>query len=136
MPRTTSRASGGAGTLPRLVTVDEAATLLAVDKQTIYNWVDEEAIPYVELPARKRRRIRIPLQGLLNTLGGNYDLAAELQALVDAAPSGTSLRDLLAGSRADRLPHTGDGPVRVESDDPGEDLWNLAQGRGPHQKNG
>src|SRR4051794_37268082 len=100
MPSNTrSRISGGPGTLPRLVTVEEAAALLAVDKQTIYNWADDGVIPHIELPLRGkgRRRIRIPLQGLLNTLGGNWDLAAELEALMADAPEGATLREILAG---------------------------------------
>jgi excisionase family DNA binding protein len=82
--------AGGAATLPRLISVEEAATLLSVTDTTIRNWIKQDAIPYIELPggeARQRKQYRIPLQGLLNTLAGNYDLAADLRQ-IDAAFGG------------------------------------------------
>jgi excisionase family DNA binding protein len=138
MPTTRSLVSGGAWTLPRLVTVEEASTLLAVDKQTVYNWADADVIPYIELPLQGggRRRIRIPLQGLLNTLGGNWNLALELEELMAETPGATTLKELLAADRSNRLPHTGEGPTQVDSDNPSDDLWNLAQARGPQGRSG
>jgi len=70
---------------PRLITTREAAELLHVSPRTIVKWIDNDAIPYLRLPqAGKRQEYRIPLAALLKSLGGNYDLAAELRAL-DAA---------------------------------------------------
>ncbi len=76
------RIAGGAGTLPRLISVEEAAALLDVTDTTIRNWIRKDAIPYIELPGgATRKQYKIPLQGLLNTLAGNYDLASDLQHL-------------------------------------------------------
>ena len=71
---------------PRLLTTAEAATLLAVSQRTIVNWIQNESIPYLELPTKgKRKEYRIPQVALLESLTGNYDLAAELRALEEAA---------------------------------------------------
>jgi excisionase family DNA binding protein len=70
---------------PRLITTKEAAELLNVSPRTILNWIEEGSIPYIELPSRKsRKEYRIPLQALLQSLRGNYDLASELRELDDA----------------------------------------------------
>ncbi len=136
MSRTQSRVNGGAGTLPRLISVEEAAALLAVDGGTVRDWIDEDAIPYVELPTRTgaRRRFRIPLQGLLNTLGGNHDLAGELEQLLEAAPPGTKLKDILAERRSHRLPHTSLRSREIPYKDPGEEVFTRAAGRGPDRQ--
>lgn len=63
---------------PQLLTVREAAALLNVDERTIRRWIDAESIPYTKLPGG---RYRIPQGGLLSSLRGNYDLAAELREL-------------------------------------------------------
>jgi excisionase family DNA binding protein len=67
----------------RLLTTTEAAEFLRVDRRTVVNWIERGVVPYVELPGRSggRHRYRIPLEGLLDSLGGNYDLTAELEAL-------------------------------------------------------
>jgi excisionase family DNA binding protein len=63
-----------------LLTVAEAAALLRVSDATIRNWVAAESIPYIQLPpAGQRKQYRIPLQGLLGSLEGNYDLRGALQ---------------------------------------------------------
>jgi excisionase family DNA binding protein len=83
---------------PRLITTKEAAELLHVSPRTIVKWIDNEAIPYLRLPqVGERKEYRIPLAGLLKSLGGNYDLAAELRAL-DAASleAGVTDEDVLA----------------------------------------
>ena len=82
---------------PRLVTTKEAAELLSVSPRTVLNWIQDDAIPYVELPSRggQRREYRIPLQGLLRSLAGNYDLAGEFTAADDAlegAPAADEVR--------------------------------------------
>jgi excisionase family DNA binding protein len=67
----------------RLLTTTEAAEFLRVNRRTVVNWIERGVVPYVELPGRSggRHRYRIPLEGLLDSLGGNYDLTAELEAL-------------------------------------------------------
>lgn len=63
-----------------LLTVPEAAALLRVSDATIRNWIAAESIPYIQLPpAGTRKQYRIPLQGLLGSLEGNYDLRGALQ---------------------------------------------------------
>lgn len=64
---------------PTLITPDDAAALLSVSTSTIRSWIDKGSIPYVQLPGSSRRaRYRIPLEPLLRSLSGNYDLAAGL----------------------------------------------------------
>lgn len=71
---------------PRLITTKEAAELLHVSQRTIVKWIENDAIPYLRLPqVGKRQEYRIPLAALLRSLGGNYDLAAELRALDQVA---------------------------------------------------
>lgn len=73
-------------TTPQLLTTSEAAELLKVSPRTILNWIKDEKIPYVLLPANgSRNEYRIPLQGLLSSLSGTYDLAGELRELDKAA---------------------------------------------------
>jgi len=73
-------------TTPQLLTTGEAATLLQVSSRTILNWISADTIPYVKLPPNGgRNEYRIPLQGLLSSLSGNYDLAGELRKLDAAA---------------------------------------------------
>jgi excisionase family DNA binding protein len=73
-------------TTPKLLTTGEAAELLKVSSRTILNWISADAIPYVQLPSTgDRNEYRIPLQGLLSSLSGNYDLAGELRQLDAAA---------------------------------------------------
>lgn len=95
--------AGGAGTLPRLISVEEAAALLRVSDTTIRNWIRKDAIPYIELPGGEHRKTyKIPLQGLLNTLAGNYDLSSDLQHLdaVFGGPRDNAEQKELTSSRA------------------------------------
>jgi excisionase family DNA binding protein len=75
--------------LPQLLKVTEVARLLAVKPRTVQNWIDHDRIPYLRLPGGD---YRIPLQGLLSSLEGTYDLAAALKEQNEAAlaepPSG------------------------------------------------
>jgi excisionase family DNA binding protein len=66
----------------RLITTSEAAQLLNVSRRTVTNWIKEDLIPYVQLPGGD---YRIPLDALLRSLSGTYDLAAELRGLEDVA---------------------------------------------------
>ena len=66
----------------QLIKAQDAADLLDVDVRTIHKWIKDGRIPYIELPrSGTRRSFRIPLQGLLNSLSGTYDLAAEVNEL-------------------------------------------------------
>jgi excisionase family DNA binding protein len=72
-----------APTLPRLLTTSEVAAVVRVTPRTVQNWIENQRIPHVELPGGQ---YRIPLQGLITSLSGNYDLNAELavgESLVD-----------------------------------------------------
>jgi len=70
----------------QLLKPTEAAALLRVSISTIHNWIKADKIPYIQLPGgEERAKYLIPLQGLIGSLGGNYDLAGSLQALVAAA---------------------------------------------------
>lgn len=70
----------------QLIKAQDAADLLNVDVGTIQRWIKEGSIPYVQLPgAGERPSYRIPLQGLLNSLSGNYDLAKEVDELYNDA---------------------------------------------------
>jgi excisionase family DNA binding protein len=63
-----------------LLTVSEAAELLRVSDGTIRNWITAGSIPYIQLPpVGQRKQYRIPLQGLLGSLEGNYDLRGALR---------------------------------------------------------
>jgi excisionase family DNA binding protein len=63
-----------------LLTVAEAAGMLRVSEGTIRNWIAAGSIPYIQLPpVGPRKHYRIPLQGLLGSLEGNYDLRDGLQ---------------------------------------------------------
>ena len=73
MPSTVPRLS------PRLITTQEAASLLRVTPRTIVNWIERGSIPYLELPSGgTRKEYRIPEVALLRSLSGNFDLEAEL----------------------------------------------------------
>ena len=66
----------------QLIKAQDAADLLNVDVGTIQKWIKDGCIPYIQLPGvGKKHSYRIPLQGLLNSLSGNYDLAKEVDDL-------------------------------------------------------
>lgn len=71
---------------PQLLTVAQAASLLNVSDRTLRRWIEDEKIPYLELPSGS---YRIPQGALLASLRGNYDLARELREL-DERHSGVS----------------------------------------------
>jgi excisionase family DNA binding protein len=70
MPQTAAR--------PQLLTVSQAARLLSVSEKTMRRWIEGNRIPYLRLPSGS---YRIPQGALLASLGGTYDLAAELAEL-------------------------------------------------------
>jgi len=63
---------------PKLLTVAQAASLLAVSEKTVRRWIDDERIPYLRLPGGG---YRIPQGALLASLGGNYALGDELEEI-------------------------------------------------------
>ncbi len=63
---------------PKLLTVAQAASLLAVSEKTVRRWIDDERIPYLRLPGGG---YRIPQGALLASLGGNYELGDELEEI-------------------------------------------------------
>ena len=77
---------------PELITTRQAAEMLSVSPRTVLNWIRDDAIPYVELPSRgdQRHEYRIPLHGLLRSLSGNYDLAAEFRGADDVVGDGSA----------------------------------------------
>ncbi len=78
--------------LPQLLTVAQAASLLSVSERTIRRWVADEKVPYVRLPSGQ---IRIPQGALIASLQGNYDLAAQAAA-IEARFTGVSEDDIRA----------------------------------------
>jgi excisionase family DNA binding protein len=87
-PLIQAKANGSAapsGPAPRaasvdLLTVAEAAAMLRVSERTIRDWITAGSIPYIQLPpVRQREQYRIPLQGLLASLDGKYDLRDALR---------------------------------------------------------
>jgi excisionase family DNA binding protein len=85
MPGFDRQTTSSAATQPRLITVTQAAELLAVDRQTVRNWIDRKLVPYIVLPHEEggRQEYRIPLQGLLTSLTGTYDLSQDLDVSKD-----------------------------------------------------
>lgn len=80
----------------RLVTVQEAADLLRVDSSTINGWINKGLVPYIELPsAGERKSYRLPLNALLQSLAGNYDLQPHVTT-VDKKVAATPARDEVA----------------------------------------
>ncbi len=63
---------------PKLITIAQAASLLAVSEKTVRRWIDGERIPYLKLPSGG---YRIPQSALLAALGGNYALGDELEEI-------------------------------------------------------
>lgn len=58
-----------------LLTTTQVAARLGVSPRTVTNWIRAERVPYVRLPGGE---YRIPLDGLLDSLGGTHDLRPEL----------------------------------------------------------
>jgi excisionase family DNA binding protein len=78
MPQTTAA--------PKLLTVAQAASLLAVSEKSVRRWIEAEQVPYLRLPSGG---YRIPQGALLASLGGNYALGDELDE-IDARMAGVT----------------------------------------------
>lgn len=63
------------GSAIRLLSTEEVAELLHVSQRTVQNWTKQDKIPYLKLPGGE---LRIPLQGLLASISGTYDLATAM----------------------------------------------------------
>jgi excisionase family DNA binding protein len=84
-------------TSPRLITTREAAELLHVSSRTVLNWIERDAIPYIELPSSgTRHEYRIPVLALMQSLRGNYDFASDVRALDEATMAAGITDDDLA----------------------------------------
>ena len=70
-------------TMPVLLSTAEVAGALAVSRRTVVNWIDKDSIPFLKLPGGSRSSYRIPLDGLLNSLGGNYDLTEHITSYLE-----------------------------------------------------
>jgi excisionase family DNA binding protein len=80
----------------QLLTVQETADLLKVSRRTVEKWISHDAVPYVQLPGGGS--YRVPMQGLLNSLSGTYDLAAELETLLRGAQRDPLREDEIAAA--------------------------------------
>jgi excisionase family DNA binding protein len=72
----------------RLLTTRQAAELLNVSARTVTNWIRADKIPYVRLPGGE---YRLPVDGLLDSLTGTYDMRQGLHAALEL-DSGTEAR--------------------------------------------
>ena len=77
---------------PKLITVAQAASLLAVSEKSVRRWIEAEQIPYLKLPSGG---YRIPQGALLASLGGNYSLGDELEE-IDARMAGVTEDEIRA----------------------------------------
>ena len=83
---------------PQLIKPQEAADLLNVDIATVRRWIAKDAIPYVKLPGNGKPSYRIPLQGLINSMTANFDLAGIVEELYrDEAAEAAAASDPAAG---------------------------------------
>lgn len=64
--------------VPVLMTVDETADLLNIEKVEVLKWIEEDRIPFVELPSGEEPIYRIPTAALVARLGGKYKLFTEI----------------------------------------------------------
>jgi hypothetical protein len=98
---------------------------------TVRNWIARHAIPYVKLPeSGTRAQYRIPLQGLLSSLGGNYDLASDLEAIEQAldSPSPRAIVREADGTIRRRRARRGKSPEELQDVDP-EDVFEHIDAR-------
>ena len=85
----------------RLLTTRRAAELLNVTPRTVTNWIRADRVPYVRLPGGE---YRLPLDGLLDSLSGTYDIRTPLEGALEL-DAGSGARARIEGERtmAERL---------------------------------
>ncbi len=64
--------------VPILMTVDETADLLNIERTKVLEWIMDNRIPFVELPSDDDPVYRIPTAALVARLGGKYKLFTEI----------------------------------------------------------
>jgi excisionase family DNA binding protein len=64
----------------QLLTTRQAGELLNVSARTVTNWIRADKVPYVRLPGGE---YRLPLDGLLDSLTGTYDMRPELESAIE-----------------------------------------------------
>ncbi|MGH2950569.1 MAG: helix-turn-helix domain-containing protein [Solirubrobacterales bacterium] len=64
----------------RLLTTRRAAELLNVTPRTVTNWIRADRVPYVRLPGGE---YRLPLDGLLDSVSGSYDIRTEIENVIE-----------------------------------------------------
>ncbi len=75
--------AGGDGyEMPVLLTVEQVAGLLRLDKQTVYNWIDASSLPALNVGGR---RVRIKRTELDHVAGEGFMMAASDLAPTDSA---------------------------------------------------
>lgn len=73
---------GSIASVPRFLTVRQAATLLEVDVDTMWCWIETGEVPSELLPGGSRRIARAVL---VDSLVGGHELARELAKLESSA---------------------------------------------------
>ncbi|MGH2954312.1 MAG: helix-turn-helix domain-containing protein [Solirubrobacterales bacterium] len=63
-----------------LLTTRRAAELLNVTPRTVTNWIRADRVPYVRLPGGE---YRLPLDGLLDSLSGTYDVRTPIEGALE-----------------------------------------------------
>jgi excisionase family DNA binding protein len=88
----------------RLLTTRQAADLLNVSPRTVTNWIRADKVPYVRLPGGE---YRLPLDGLLGSLTGTYDMGPELLGALEldrgTKARGDAIRKLPMSERLARV---------------------------------
>lgn len=67
----------------QLLTVRAVADMLNVTPRTVLAWIEKDAIPFIRLPGGEKPSYRIPLHGLVESLSGTYDLAADVEQILE-----------------------------------------------------
>jgi hypothetical protein len=71
---------------PQLLSPEEAAELIAAEREDVYHWIAADKVPFVELPGQ-RGEYRIPMHGFLQCISELYDLPGALRAIDEAIAS-------------------------------------------------
>ena len=125
----TDRTIGGAATMPRLLSVEEAAELLAVSSSTIRNWIDRRSDPLHRTALDGRTTpLSHPAPRAARRAVGDYDLAATLQQLDKASGelANNTHQELRRGRS--RRPSRNSRPREMDSADPG-DIFEHSEAR-------